>query len=122
MNRSTFAGLTVGVALVAGFGGGLASHAAFPAPRGLRGVVGVAGDRGPEGPPGSTGQPGKMIRLDLNRLGYCFNYNTQTSTDGTTTWVTGVYLNPPNEDKASGALSCPSGSFVSLTPFVTSTP
>ena len=48
------------------------------------------------------------------RLGVCFNDNTQTSSDGSTTWVTAVEVTTPA--LTAGVTSCPSGSFMSVVP------
>jgi hypothetical protein len=87
-----------GIAIVLGFVGGLASHAAFPAPA------------GPTGPAGSSGA------VPTGNLGYCFNVSYFTDNAGTTsyTWVSGVTLVSPTLQ--SGTQSCPTGTFIPLTP------
>jgi hypothetical protein len=121
-------GLAVLIALVAGMVGATLDHLAFPAHNGAtgaRGAVGVAGPRGTPGTKGATGPqgaPGQAANIsavlaaipqfDTNKLGYCFN-EEGTDTLGVYT-ITSVNFTAP-EDNA-GTLSCPIGTFISLTP------
>jgi len=101
--------LAVGiVALVAGIVGAGIFRVAFPP---AAGPVGVTGPAGPAGP---AGNPAPAAIVDTNKLGYCYDYNTNTSNDGSTTWMTWADISAPTDNN--GTLSCYSGTFVSLTP------
>lgn len=106
-----------GIAVVAGLVGALLSQAIFPAHTGRVGPAGVAGPVGPQGPAGSANNfqaALSKVNVNTSKLGYCFSYNTQTSSDGSTSWMTNATLYPPTD--SNGALSCGTGSFISLTP------
>jgi hypothetical protein len=90
------------VALVLGFGGGLVSHAAFPAPKGAT---------GPTGPPGPSGVG---TPIDLNNMGYCVSVSTMNNQTWDAFYVTNVSISAPTD--TAGTLSCPSGQYVSLEP------
>jgi hypothetical protein len=96
------------IALVAGCAGAAMTHLAFPA---QRGPVGHTGPAGPTGPAGKAGTDGSSATLDTNKIGYCFSVSTQYKD---VTWVDDVQLFAPTSNN--GTLSCPVGSFVSLTP------
>jgi len=70
------------------------------------GPSGPAGHVGPEGPSGS------LQVVDTNKLGYCFQSSYQYNDE--VSWIDSAYLVAPTNN--GGTLSCPSGSFVSLTP------
>ncbi len=105
--------IALSIALLAGGIGALITGAAFPAKDGKVGATGPIGAKGPAGPPGSAAAVAK-VNVDTNKLGYCFNTNAGTDSNGDYT-VTSVSLFPPTVS-AGGALSCPVGQFVSLTP------
>jgi hypothetical protein len=98
------------IALLAGGIGALISGAAFPA---KDGKVGASGPAGPAGPPGSAASVAK-VNVDTNKLGYCFTTNGGTDSNGDYS-IRSVSLFPPTVSSG-GALSCPEGQFVSLTP------
>jgi hypothetical protein len=107
-------GMLVGVAVTAlllGFVGGMASHALFPAKAGAVGPQGLVGQAGPAGRPGLAGPAGPAANIDTTKLGYCLNVTYSSS--GSTSWVSGVSLQPPTIQ--SGTQSCPVGSFVPIT-------
>lgn len=101
------------IALIAGGIGASISAALFPATNGKVGIQGPAGHAGPAGPAGSAASVAK-VNVDTNKLGYCFNTNSGTDSMGNYN-ITGVSLFPPTVSSG-GALSCPVGQFVSLTP------
>ena len=74
--------------------------------------AGPAGPRGAQGPAGRQGDPGRAAQT--LRFGVCWSYTTQTSSDGSTTWVTSVDLSPAQV--ISGVYTCPAGQFVSIVP------
>ena len=104
--------LTAIIAIVLGFGGGLASRALFPAKQGKIGPQGVAGKPGPPGNQGATGPAGSAANLDLSRFGYCVNI--QYGTSNTVTYVSSVGISDPIDND--GTLSCPSGTYTNLEP------
>lgn len=63
---------------------------------------------------GLKAQITNLSQQKLPQMGVCFNYDTQTSTDGSSTWVTNVTVTAPT--KTNGVLSCAVGNFVPLTP------
>jgi sRNA-binding protein len=65
---------------------------------------------------GLKAQITNLSQQKLPQMGVCFNYNTQSSSDGSSTWVTDVEVTAPTN--TNGVLSCTTGDFVSLTPTV----
>lgn len=114
-----FPALCIGIVavLVLGFAGGIAAQSMFPAKQGPVGAQGKEGKQGQVGQAGPIGPAGNAANINLSSIGYCFNYDTQTS--GTSTWVTDVTLYAPTD--TNGTQSCPTGSFVPLQP-VSSSP
>jgi hypothetical protein len=112
MSIRKFAIVCVLIALFAGAIGALTSATAFPAHNGKAGVVGARGPAGPAGPAGSAASVAN-VNVNTSKLGYCFNTTDGTDSMGDYT-ITGVQLFPPTD--SDGALSCPEGQFVSLTP------
>ena len=104
--------LTAIIAIVLGFGGGLASRALFPAKQGKTGLQGIAGKPGPPGNQGATGPAGSAANLDLSRFGYCVNI--QYGNSGTVSYVSSVEISDPIDND--GTLSCPSGTYTNLEP------
>lgn len=82
------------------------------------GPPGRPGARGPAGPPGPRGQ---AVTARQSRYGVCWSYTTQTSSDGTATWVTGVTVDSPQI--SNGVYQCPQGeTFTTIQPLPVSTP
>jgi hypothetical protein len=103
----------VAIAIIAGFLGGVVSHAAFPAkqgPQGVHGPTGPVGSAGPAGPAGTAGN------VNTSNLGYCISTSTETLNNYTPPVfvVTGVSIYAPTI--TNGTQSCPTGSFESLSP------
>src|ERR1035437_342213 len=99
MSKSSVA--IVAGALMLGFGGGLASHAAFPAPAGAAGPSGVVGRAGALRP---------AANIDLRKIGLCVW--TEYAFSGSVGYVNGVSIFPPTNN--GGTLSCPYGTYVNL--------
>ena len=97
---------TAAIALAFGFGGGIASHAAFPAQRGPRGRPGATG---------ATGATGSAANINLNKIGFCVDtsYGSAdvTLSDGVSTqnlfYVSNVNIYAPTDNQ--GTLSCGNG-------------
>lgn len=100
------AGLVAMVAVAAGGLAGFVASGLHPGP------AGPPGTHGPRGLPGHQGNEGQAATAA--HLGVCFTYSTQTSTDGSTSWVTSVQVSPPM--LTAGVASCPSGQFVPVSP------
>lgn len=110
-SRLLLAVIGVAIALVAGVIGGLVGQTIFPAKNGARGPHGDAGPMGPQGPAGSAAT---IQTLDTNKVGYCFDTSSTYDSNYPINIVTNVSLSPPTD--TGGTLSCPSGTFVALTP------
>ena len=100
------------IAVILGFGGGVASRAAFRAPA-VRGPKGAPGAQGPVGETGPAGPPGTAANVSLSKIGFCLTVSTHSSSTGFYA-VNGVYISPPT-DKG-GVLSCSSGRYITLEP------
>jgi hypothetical protein len=74
-----------------------------------------AGPRGPIGPTGPAGPRGRPASATQQRYGVCWEQATQTSTDGSVSWITGIDVSSPQ--LVSGVYQCPQGeTFVSIVP------
>ena len=78
--------------------------------------AGPAGPTGPQGVRGPAGQQGNAGRAaQTARLGVCWSYTTQTSSDGSVTWVNSETLSSPV--LSNGVYTCGQGEqFVSIVP------
>ena len=63
---------------------------------------------------GLKAQITNLSQQKLPQMGVCFNYDTQSNSDNSATWVTDVTVTAPTN--TNGVLSCAVGNFVSLTP------
>jgi hypothetical protein len=100
---------SLAIALVAGFAGGLVSHAAFPTPAGPRGATGAPGK---QGPPGAAGAAGTASSVTLAKIGFCFTVSSESG--ASVYYVNGVTIAPPTD--TNGVLSCRTGRYVTLQP------
>jgi hypothetical protein len=95
---------------VAGFAGGFAASALHPGPKG---DTGAQGARGPIGHTGLQGESGAAAQV--TDLGVCYNSTSQTSADGSTFWITGVYITSPLRHP-DGTTFCSVGSYIPVSP------
>lgn len=102
----------IAIALTAGAAGAGLTQLAFTPEAGSVGPAGPTGLAGSIGPVGAPGNNAASQRLDTNKVGYCFDYSYQYNSD--INWIDSVSLFAPTSNN--GTLSCPSGSFISLTP------
>lgn len=91
-------------------GTALAVSLTHAGPRGPQGVQGTRGPVGPRGPAGSQGDAGKAA--ETAHLGVCVSYFTDTTGTGNFTWAQNVTA----PVVTNGVDTCPTGSFVSITP------
>lgn len=100
--------------MAAGIAGALLTHLAFPAkngavgPRGKQGIAGVAGATGP------AGADGKGATVDTGKIGICWTGEWNQSGFGPKLLTANSKIYAPT--LSGGALSCPRGTFISMTP------